>query len=204
VYTRQRAPPTIGTVHNVLVNGNSSSQSHGDPTTPSTSNGAAIVVATGSTGSARSSLASQRSANGGGVTPQPTLTNGHHSPVPIGHLQTNGFAPPHSNGGGQQSHDEGLVQIRMRPDAEGRYGFNVKGGRDQNHTIIVSRVAAGSAAELCYPRLNEGDQVLVINGRDVSQYTHEQVVALIRMARESAVGDLVLTVRPNGRAHAYS
>ncbi|CAM5999815.1 unnamed protein product [Sphagnum balticum] len=74
------------------------------PTTPSTSNGAAIVVATGSTGSARSSLASQRSANGGGVTPQPTLTNGHHSPVLIS-LQTNGFAPPHTNGGGQQSHD---------------------------------------------------------------------------------------------------
>lgn len=41
--------------------------------------------------------------------------------------------------------------------------------------IIVSRVAPGTPADLCRPRLNEGDQVLYINGRDVSQHEHEQV-----------------------------
>ncbi len=41
--------------------------------------------------------------------------------------------------------------------------------------IIVSRVAPGTPADECIPRLNEGDQVLYINGRDVSQHTHEQV-----------------------------
>ena len=41
--------------------------------------------------------------------------------------------------------------------------------------IIVSRVAPQTPADLCIPRLNEGDQVLYINGRDVSQHTHEQV-----------------------------
>ena len=55
--------------------------------------------------------------------------------------------------------DEGLVLIRIRPDAQGRFGFNVKGGCDQNYPIIVSRVAPGSPADVCYPRLNEGDQV---------------------------------------------
>lgn len=41
--------------------------------------------------------------------------------------------------------------------------------------IIVSRVAPETPADLAIPRLNEGDQVLYINGRDVSQHTHEQV-----------------------------
>lgn len=41
--------------------------------------------------------------------------------------------------------------------------------------IIVSRVAPGTPADIAIPRLNEGDQVLFINGRDVSQHTHEQV-----------------------------
>jgi len=41
--------------------------------------------------------------------------------------------------------------------------------------VIVSRVAPGTPADLCLPRLSEGDQVLFINGRDISQHTHAQV-----------------------------
>ena len=70
---------------------------------------------------------------------------------------------------------QGLVTLRMIPDEQGRFGFNVKGGADQGMPIIVSRVAPNTPADNCIPRLNEGDQVLFINGRDVSQHTHEQV-----------------------------
>lgn len=52
--------------------------------------------------------------------------------------------------------------------------------------IIVSRVAPGTPADLALPRLNEGDQVLFINGRDVSQHTHEQV----RNLRLSSLGNI--------------
>ena len=51
----------------------------------------------------------------------------------------------------------------------------LQGGADQGMPIIVSRVAPTTPADICIPRLNEGDQVLFINGRDVSQHTHEQV-----------------------------
>jgi len=51
-----------------------------------------------------------------------------------------------------------------------------QGGSDQLSPIIVSRVARGTPADCCVPRLMEGDQVLFINGRDVSQHTHAQVV----------------------------
>uniref|UniRef100_A0A8C5HEX3 Tyrosine-protein phosphatase n=1 Tax=Gouania willdenowi TaxID=441366 RepID=A0A8C5HEX3_GOUWI len=93
-------------------------------------------------------------------------------------------------------HDN-LVLIKMRPDEHGRFGFNVKGGVDQKMPIIVSRVAPGTSADLCVPRLNEGDQVVLINGRDISDHTHDQVVMFIKASCESHSGELILLVRPN-------
>ena len=52
---------------------------------------------------------------------------------------------------------------------------DVQGGADQGLPVIVSKVASNTPADLCIPRLNEGDQVLFINGRDISSLTHEQV-----------------------------
>ncbi|XP_028663880.2 tyrosine-protein phosphatase non-receptor type 4 isoform X1 [Erpetoichthys calabaricus] len=93
-------------------------------------------------------------------------------------------------------HDN-LVLIRMKPDENGRFGFNVKGGSDQKMPVIVSRVAPGTSADLCVPRLNEGDQVVLINGRDISEHTHDQVVMFIKASCESHSGELLLLVRPN-------
>ncbi|XP_030198763.1 tyrosine-protein phosphatase non-receptor type 4 isoform X3 [Gadus morhua] len=93
-------------------------------------------------------------------------------------------------------HDN-LVLIKIKPDEHGRFGFNVKGGADQKMPIIVSRVAPGTSADLCVPRLNEGDQVVLINGRDISDHTHDQVVMFIKASCESHSGELILLVRPN-------
>ncbi|KPP59714.1 tyrosine-protein phosphatase non-receptor type 4-like [Scleropages formosus] len=71
------------------------------------------------------------------------------------------------------------------------------GGSDQKMPVIVSRVAPGTPADMCMPRLNEGDQVVLINGRDISEHTHDQVVMFIKASCESHSGELVLLVRPN-------
>lgn len=47
----------------------------------------------------------------------------------------------------------------------------------------------------CYPKLNEGDQVVMINGRDVSGHTHDQVVNFIRASSEPHSGQLILAVK---------
>uniref|UniRef100_A0A669PEQ9 protein-tyrosine-phosphatase n=1 Tax=Phasianus colchicus TaxID=9054 RepID=A0A669PEQ9_PHACC len=86
---------------------------------------------------------------------------------------------------------------QMKPDENGRFGFNVKGGYDQKMPVIVSRVAPGTPADLCVPRLNEGDQVVLINGRDIAEHTHDQVVMFIKASCERHSGELVLLVRPN-------
>uniref|UniRef100_A0AAF5DD56 protein-tyrosine-phosphatase n=1 Tax=Strongyloides stercoralis TaxID=6248 RepID=A0AAF5DD56_STRER len=93
--------------------------------------------------------------------------------------------------------EENLVTIRMRPDLQGKFGFNVKGGADQDHPVIVSKVASGSSADKCYPRLNEGDQVIMINGEDVTHWTHDQVVRFIRSAKDTPTGELILNIKPN-------
>uniref|UniRef100_A0A672NVS9 protein-tyrosine-phosphatase n=1 Tax=Sinocyclocheilus grahami TaxID=75366 RepID=A0A672NVS9_SINGR len=79
---------------------------------------------------------------------------------------------------GAVPHDN-LVLIKMRPDENGRFGFNVK-------------------ADMCMPRLNEGDQVVLINGRDISEHIHDDVVMLIKASCEDQSGELILLVRPNG------
>lgn len=147
----------------------------------------------------------------GGFISHKISANTYPQPVPIkvvdvnipdkdNHVDPNTDLPVYDDylpNGNSHTDGHGLVTIRMRPDDQGRFGFNVKGGADQGMPIIVSRVAPGTPADIAIPRLNEGDQVLFINGRDVSQHTHEQVVMFIRASRETHSGELVLIVRPN-------
>ncbi|XP_044015299.1 tyrosine-protein phosphatase non-receptor type 4 isoform X2 [Aphidius gifuensis] len=100
--------------------------------------------------------------------------------------------------------EDGLVTIRLTPDEQGRFGFNVKGGLDLDMPILVSRVAPNTPADRCYPKLNEGDQVVYINGIDVSGMLHEHVVNLIRQSRDTGNGELCLTVRPNALYNALT
>lgn len=91
--------------------------------------------------------------------------------------------------------EEGLVTIRLVADEQGRFGFNVKGGVDLNLPVQVSRVAPHTPADKSTPRVCEGDQLVMINGRDVGTMMHEQVVNLIRASRQG--GELMLTLKPN-------
>ncbi|XP_069683313.1 tyrosine-protein phosphatase non-receptor type 4 [Periplaneta americana] len=109
-------------------------------------------------------------------------------------------APPYTE---VQAVEEGLVLIRICPDDQGRFGFNVKGGADLNMPILVSRVAPNTPADRCYPKLNEGDQVLFINQHDVTGMMHEQVVSLIRASRDTPSGELVLMVKPSAVYEAH-
>uniref|UniRef100_A0A4W3KD04 protein-tyrosine-phosphatase n=1 Tax=Callorhinchus milii TaxID=7868 RepID=A0A4W3KD04_CALMI len=72
--------------------------------------------------------------------------------------------------------DACIILIRMTPDEEGKFGFNLK-------------------ADTCTPKLIEGDQILLINGRDISEHTHDQVVMFIKASRESHSRELLLLVR---------
>uniref|UniRef100_A0A3Q2YP71 protein-tyrosine-phosphatase n=1 Tax=Hippocampus comes TaxID=109280 RepID=A0A3Q2YP71_HIPCM len=94
--------------------------------------------------------------------------------------------------------DGDLLLIRIAPDHEGKFGFNVKGGVDQKMPLAISHVKPDSPAGRCEPKLLEGDQVVLINGRDISEHTHDQVVMFIRASRESHSGELALLIKRKG------
>uniref|UniRef100_A0A6Q2ZQ90 protein-tyrosine-phosphatase n=1 Tax=Esox lucius TaxID=8010 RepID=A0A6Q2ZQ90_ESOLU len=100
--------------------------------------------------------------------------------------------------------DGDLLLIRIAPDHGGKFGFNVKGGVDQKTPLVISQVNPDSPAGRVEPRLLEGDQVVLINGRDISEHTHDQVVMFIRASRESHSRELALLIRRKGSVHTHT
>uniref|UniRef100_A0A674EHU7 Protein tyrosine phosphatase non-receptor type 3 n=1 Tax=Salmo trutta TaxID=8032 RepID=A0A674EHU7_SALTR len=96
--------------------------------------------------------------------------------------------------------DGDLLLVRLAPDHDGKFGFNVKGGVDQKMSLAISQVNPDSPAGRVEPRLLEGDQVVLINGRDISEHTHDQVVMFIRASRESHSRELALLIRRKEQA----
>uniref|UniRef100_A0A6I8NYZ3 Tyrosine-protein phosphatase non-receptor type n=1 Tax=Ornithorhynchus anatinus TaxID=9258 RepID=A0A6I8NYZ3_ORNAN len=91
--------------------------------------------------------------------------------------------------------DGSLLLVRIMPDEEGKFGFNLKGGIDQKMPLVVSRISPESPADKCIPKLIEGDQIVLINGRDISEHTHDQVVMFIKASRGSHTRELALLIR---------
>lgn len=108
------------------------------------------------------------------------------SPTSNGLYDTPPYSASHSPT--SQITDETHVTITLYPE-DGKYGFNVKGGTSPEVPILVSRVAPHTPADKCTPRLSEGDQVIQINGNDVSHALHEDVVKLIHKARSTNDGN---------------
>ncbi|KAG7282177.1 hypothetical protein CRUP_034924, partial [Coryphaenoides rupestris] len=94
--------------------------------------------------------------------------------------------------------DGDLLLLRIAPDHEGKFGFNVKGGVDQKMPLAISHVKPDSPAGRCEPKLLEGDLVVLINGRDISEHTHDQVVMFIKASCESHSRELALLIRRKG------
>ncbi|XP_034484203.1 tyrosine-protein phosphatase non-receptor type 4 [Drosophila innubila] len=124
----------------------------------------------------------------------PAYSSGQHSPMLLPTTIADAV--------GQQQPESGsdLITMRLLADEQGRYGFNVKGGVDLGLPVQVSKVVPHTPADRCSPRVCEGDEVLMINGRDVHGLRHEQVVAMIRDCRHQSSGELLLTVRPKRSA----
>ncbi|XP_037640480.1 tyrosine-protein phosphatase non-receptor type 3 isoform X2 [Sebastes umbrosus] len=98
--------------------------------------------------------------------------------------------------------DGDLMLICIAPDHDGKFGFNVKGGVDQKMPLAISHVKPDSPAGQCEPKILEGDLLVLINGRDISEHTHDQVVMFIRASRESHSRELALLIRRRGPGRA--
>jgi tyrosine-protein phosphatase non-receptor type 4 len=91
---------------------------------------------------------------------------------------------------------EGFLLVRLLPDEEGRFGFHFKGGVDLNIPVFISKVKDNSPASICDPPLQEGDQVLFVNGMPTDTATHMEVITAIKSTLDKQPPQLVLIIKP--------
>ncbi|CAF3688112.1 unnamed protein product [Rotaria sp. Silwood1] len=90
--------------------------------------------------------------------------------------------------------DPNAILIKLRPDTDGRYGFNIKGGKDKQTATIVSKVVLNTSASRAL--LHEGDTILAINKIDIRNHSHDEIIKMIRCSRERLSGELELHIKP--------
>ncbi|XP_034969214.1 synaptojanin-2-binding protein [Zootoca vivipara] len=87
------------------------------------------------------------------------------------------------NGGMDYLLSEEVIDLTRGPSG---LGFNIVGGTDQQYIsndtgIYVSRIKEDGAAALD-GRLQEGDKILAVNGKELKNMLHQHVVDLFRTA----------------------
>ncbi|XP_064000129.1 synaptojanin-2-binding protein [Pogoniulus pusillus] len=87
------------------------------------------------------------------------------------------------NGSVAGGFSEELISFTRRPSG---LGFNIVGGTDQQYvpsdsSIYVSRIKKDGAAYLD-GRLQEGDKILAVNGKELKDLRHKDAVELFRNA----------------------
>ncbi|XP_006025236.1 synaptojanin-2-binding protein [Alligator sinensis] len=87
------------------------------------------------------------------------------------------------SGGVESGLSEEMINLTRGPSG---LGFNIVGGTDQPYLpndsgIYVSRIKENGAAAVD-GRVQEGDKILAINGRDLKDLQHQEAVDLFRNA----------------------
>jgi len=67
-----------------------------------------------------------------------------------------------------------------KPESSG-LGVSIKGGRENNMPILISKIFSGMAADLTN-QLYVGDAILAVNGTDLRTVTHDEAVQALKRA----------------------
>ncbi|XP_017369526.1 gamma-2-syntrophin [Cebus imitator] len=99
-------------------------------------------------------------------------------------------------GRSHQGRNHRTVTLRRRP--AGGLGLSIKGGAEHNVPVVISKIIKGQAADQT-GMLFVGDAVLQVNGINVENATHEEVVHLLRNAGD----EVTITVEYLREAPAF-
>ncbi|KAH3835126.1 hypothetical protein DPMN_108469, partial [Dreissena polymorpha] len=98
-----------------------------------------------------------------------------------------------------QSSVEKIIRISQRKNNERGFGFVLDGGIEKKKPVTVQRVNLGSAADV--QEVKQGDELLEINGRDVTTLTLAQVQGIVDLAVKK--GQIELRVKRAADEDAY-
>ncbi|XP_052281423.1 LIM and calponin homology domains-containing protein 1-like isoform X3 [Dreissena polymorpha] len=100
---------------------------------------------------------------------------------------------------GSSSSVEKIIRISQRKNNERGFGFVLDGGIEKKKPVTVQRVNLGSAADV--QEVKQGDELLEINGRDVTTLTLAQVQGIVDLAVKK--GQIELRVKRAADEDAY-
>ncbi|XP_074853262.1 synaptojanin-2-binding protein [Carettochelys insculpta] len=108
------------------------------------------------------------------------------------------------NGGVGCDRSEEVIHLTRGPSG---LGFNIVGGVDQQYIvndsgIYVSRIKEGGAAALD-GRLQEGDKILAVNGKDLKNLLHNETVELFRNAGSEVSLNVQHRLQPQNGSAGY-
>jgi len=88
----------------------------------------------------------------------------------------------------RKNYVEKSIKIKIPPASAKGFGFTIKGGKETSAPIVVDKVRIGTAADVC--ELLAGDEIVQINGAEVSKHYKESVELVIDNAVKVGLVDL--------------
>ena len=86
-------------------------------------------------------------------------------------------------------------EVHLTADNSGLFGFNIRFQNALHASAFISRIIPNGPADMCYPPMRIGDELLAINGHPIDSLTQGDVIELFRAARHSS---LALFLRRSG------
>eukprot|EP00041_Stephanoeca_diplocostata_P029971 m.895975 g.895975 ORF g.895975 m.895975 type:complete len:1696 (+) comp23665_c0_seq2:202-5289(+) len=133
----------------------------------------------------------QPDADGADVTPSPVAHSEAPPPASDGTRDTPVLRPPSS--ASVTSTEPMLISLQRSADG---YGFKVTGGSDTHKKPYVREVIAGSVAD--QRGLRKGDRLAMINHRDITTATHDDICAAIA---DNKLGVVLHVRRKDSKQH---
>lgn len=91
-------------------------------------------------------------------------------------------------------HSTDQFDVRLKADASGVFGFNLRFEKERA-SARLSRLLPNSSADMSYPPMHVGDELVAVEGHPVECLTQIELMELFRAARQSS---LTLSLRRSG------
>lgn len=91
-------------------------------------------------------------------------------------------------------HSNDQFDVRLTADSSGMFGFNLRFEKERS-SARLSRLIPNSSADMSYPPMHVGDELVAVEGHPVECLTQAELMEIFRAARQSS---LTLSLRRSG------
>ena len=102
-------------------------------------------------------------------------------------VQAHGLATSHRQKvkAEEKDHTDSIRKLEIKRDADGQWGFSIRGGSEHGIGIFVSWIEPGSHAEKC--GLQVGDQILKANDTNLERINHYDAVMVSFLIKNHSI-----------------